>query len=257
LKKLALELPITRRTGRILDIGSGNNPLDIATHLVDAIPDKNSERAGDLELPRGKAFTEGSVEGIPFGDKYFDFVHSAHVLEHVVSPYKAVQELLRVADAGYIETPAPAFEQGLFFGRPIPGWSFHRWYVWTFPGVPRLYFKPKTPRNVRSYCACPAGRAYERLLAAVDFLALEPLVPYYCRMTQFGWRGAIDLEVWDEERQGRNPGPWRDCDCPYAAFFSWLEAYFRSWRYFTKRLKLGRKLPKAHALIQGFLKGTV
>jgi SAM-dependent methyltransferase len=250
MKKLALKMPISRVTGRILDVGSGNNPLDIATHLVDSMPHRNAEREADLEVPPGVEFKEGNVEAIPFPNGYFDFAHAAHVLEHVGSPEKALSELTRVARAGYIETPAAVYEQGAFLHQEVPGWSFHRWYVWAFPGMERIYFKPKTAANVKQYCPCAAGQFFERLIALADLKDLDSLMPYHCRMTQFTWRGRIERELWDEGRQG---GGGAGCICFYSAFFAQTRRYFSSWRYLLKRLKLRRKFPLAYTAIKKFL----
>lgn len=251
MKKLALKMNFTRVTGRILDVGSGNNPLDIATHLVDSMPDKNAEREADLEVPPGVEFKEGNVEKIPFPDGTFDFAHAAHVLEHVESPEKALAELSRVARAGYIETPAAVYEQGAFLDQKVPGWSFHRWYVWAFPSMDRIFFKPKTTANVEQYCACPAGRLFERLRKLADLKDLDSLMPYHCRMTQFTWKDRIEFELWDEGRQGKGGA---DCRCFYSAFFTQVRRYFSSWRYLLKRRKLGKKFPAAYIEMKNFFK---
>jgi len=71
-----------------------------------AIQDSNFGRAGvPFKFIDGKPVTECSVESMPFADKEFDFVYCSHVLEHVESPEKACNELMRVSKSGYIETP--------------------------------------------------------------------------------------------------------------------------------------------------------
>ena len=52
MKKLALKIKIPKKTGRILDVGSGNNCLDIATHIVDLMPENDAERGGGVLRPR-------------------------------------------------------------------------------------------------------------------------------------------------------------------------------------------------------------
>ena len=42
---------------------------------------------------------------MPFKDKAFDFVVASHILEHMKDPGSFLNELSRVAKAGYIETP--------------------------------------------------------------------------------------------------------------------------------------------------------
>jgi SAM-dependent methyltransferase len=92
---------------KVLDIGSGHLPFPLATHLAEyAIQDSTFGRAGTpFKYVDGKPVTECSVEAMPFQDKEFDFVYCSHVLEHVESPEKACNELMRVAKSGYIETP--------------------------------------------------------------------------------------------------------------------------------------------------------
>ncbi|UCE39033.1 MAG: methyltransferase domain-containing protein, partial [Thermoplasmata archaeon] len=65
------------------------------------------------------------IENLPFKDKEFDFVYCSHVLEHVVNPEKACNELMRVAKRGYIETPTPS--KDLWLNNASV--SRHRWAV--------------------------------------------------------------------------------------------------------------------------------
>ncbi|HEX9007177.1 MAG TPA: methyltransferase domain-containing protein, partial [Bacteroidota bacterium] len=55
-------------------------------------------------------------------DKSFDYVIASHILEHVDDPVAVAAELMRVAHAGYIETPSE-------LGERLFGWSFHKWMV--------------------------------------------------------------------------------------------------------------------------------
>ncbi|MEK6579167.1 MAG: class I SAM-dependent methyltransferase [Bdellovibrionota bacterium] len=250
MKKLALKPTVKlNRNSKILDIGSGNNCLDISTHLIDLMPLSNEERDGNLETPLMKEFREGSIEAIPFQSHYFDFVHAAHVLEHASDPQKALSELVRVAHAGYIETPAASTEQGAIHGNKRDnkvGWDFHRWYVWAFPEMDQLYIKPKTVTNLFEYCSCRSGLAYARIVEITRFQDLDPVLPYHCKMTQFNWRGSISHEIWGEKQQGRG-GP--DCNCMYSAFFSHLKIYFRSFWQLRRRIEFKRKFPDAYGVV--------
>lgn len=58
----------------------------------------------------GRHFVKSDIRELPFKDKEFDFVIASHVLEHLPDVEKAIVELNRVAKAGYIETPAPLFD---------------------------------------------------------------------------------------------------------------------------------------------------
>ena len=52
-------------------------------------------------------FVLGSIEDIPYPDKYFGVVFCSHVLEHTDNWHKAYSELNRVADYIYIIVPKP------------------------------------------------------------------------------------------------------------------------------------------------------
>ncbi len=112
---------------RVLDVGSGHLPFPMATDLAEYAPEDNSYgRAGQaFNNDAGLPVTACSVEKMPFKDKEFDFVYCSHVLEHVTSPEKACQELMRVAKRGYLETPARVTD--LFFNTARI--SNHHWNV--------------------------------------------------------------------------------------------------------------------------------
>lgn len=123
-QKHYLDFKIT--TGeQVLDVGSGGEPFSFATHLVDKYPRDTHHRHNKLET-RHLPFTQADVEHLPFPDKSFDFVYSAHVLEHVDNPGRACDEIMRVGRRGYIETPTRASDL-LFNFIKIP--DFHRWHI--------------------------------------------------------------------------------------------------------------------------------
>lgn len=246
MKTLAIPFKPPRGSGRILDVGSGNNPLDIATHLVDFYPENDHERGGTLDIPFGKQFKEGNIEAIPFPDGFFDFVHASHVLEHAQDPEKALSELSRVARCGYIETPAAAIEQGTRLpGEAEPGWSFHRWMAWGFPEHPVIYIRPKTPAALKITCLCAAAAAYRKLTAAINLAELDRHLPYYCKMTQFLWTGTPEFEIWREDQQGNIDRRLQRCNCAYSAFFAWGERYFSSLTQLRRRWVFRKAFPAA------------
>jgi FkbM family methyltransferase len=97
-----------RPSDRVLDVGSGNVPFPLATHLADLAPhDNNYGRAGaPFKHVQGKPIHLCDIENMDcFADKEFDFVYCSHVLEHVRNPENACRELMRIGKRGYIETP--------------------------------------------------------------------------------------------------------------------------------------------------------
>ena len=123
---------------RVLDVGCGNRPFTWATHLVDVTLDDHSQRFGEPVRTDGRPLVVASVEALPFPDKYFDFVHCAHVLEHVAAPAVACEELSRVGRRGYVECPRSWVE----FVFSAVG---HRWLVDGEGG--ELIFREKLPEE--------------------------------------------------------------------------------------------------------------
>jgi len=99
-----------RSGDKVLDIGSGNVPFRLATHLADLTTQDNQlGRAGaPFKNLDGKPVIQCDIARMPFADKEFDFAYCSHVLEHVDDPAAACRELMRIAKRGYIETPSPA-----------------------------------------------------------------------------------------------------------------------------------------------------
>jgi surface carbohydrate biosynthesis protein len=118
---------------KVLDIGSGNNPFPLATHLADiAIDDDRYRRAGEpFKHVDGKPVFLCNMENMQFGEQEFDFIYCSHVLEHAREPEKACRELMRVGRAGYIETPGPGKDLFLNTARI----SNHLWTVEAINGV--------------------------------------------------------------------------------------------------------------------------
>lgn len=113
---------------RVLDVGSGNDPFPLATHLADiALEDNAYGRAGvPLRRAGTKPIFECDLEDMRgFREKEFDFVYCSHVLEHVRNPAKACAELMRIGKRGFIETPTRG--KDLWLGTAAV--SNHRWAV--------------------------------------------------------------------------------------------------------------------------------
>lgn len=91
-----------------IDIGAGNDSL---ANYSQQFPLMTSVRSWDL--PDGDAQL---MEGV--ADNSFDFVHSSHCLEHLVNPFDAYKNWLRICKpGGHIITTIPdedLYEQGVF-----------------------------------------------------------------------------------------------------------------------------------------------
>jgi len=76
-----------------LDVGCGGHIGKLAEFGLDFAPCPNFDL---VDYPREK-FTQGNIYDLPFEDKSFDYVVSAHVLEHLNKSIVAVKEMARVA----------------------------------------------------------------------------------------------------------------------------------------------------------------
>lgn len=93
----------------VLEVGSGGNPYFRSNVLLDAFEVTQQRHWAPLVADRPTVL--GAVERMPFRDKSFDFVIASHVFEHSTQPEQFLQELQRVAKAGYIEVPDALMER--------------------------------------------------------------------------------------------------------------------------------------------------
>lgn len=93
--------------GLILDIGSGGNPHPFADVLLEKYLD-NEHRYSSLKIDR--PIVLGDANRMPFKDKIFSYSMAYHVLEHITTPDLFLNELQRISDSGYIETPNALYE---------------------------------------------------------------------------------------------------------------------------------------------------
>lgn len=93
----------------VLEVGSGGNPYARANVLLDAYEVTRERHWAPLIADRPTVL--GLVENLPFRDGAFDFVIASHVLEHSSDPGLFLNELQRVAKAGYIEVPDAFMER--------------------------------------------------------------------------------------------------------------------------------------------------
>lgn len=125
--------------GIILDIGSGGYPFPKATILADKFLETTQHRSENL-IRDNRDFLILDIEFLPFKNKSVDYLYCSHILEHVNYPEAACKELIRVAKAGYIETPN-------FMKDALFAWAkgMHKWH--TIKKGNRLFFFLNTPRE--------------------------------------------------------------------------------------------------------------
>jgi len=94
------------RKARVLEVGGGHNPHPRSNVVVDKYIDSNYHRKRNIKVLKNQEFIEADGENLPFADHEFDFVICNQVLEHVDNPGAFLREQMRVAKAGYLETPS-------------------------------------------------------------------------------------------------------------------------------------------------------
>ena len=165
---------------RVLEIGSGNRPRSQSTVLCDRFLDDNYHRGGGENLVLDdRPFVIADGHRLPFRDRAFDYVIVSHVLEHVDEPHAFAAELMRVAHAGYIETPSE-------LGEKIFGWEFHRWIVRRDRNT--LILRPRSDDS-------PFGRYFHDLYLR-DLLFAEFVDAHFADFyVQYEWKDRIELVV--------------------------------------------------------------
>ena len=192
---------------RVLDIGAGHNPFRGVTHVLEIDVHRGSQRDGKrLVLPGGARLIVGDVQALPFRHGRFDYVYASHVLEHVDSPELACREIMRIAHAGYIETPSPFLEQGLALTCRIPPeYGFHKWFVFS-PRSGLLTFEPKTAETAAQFCTCPDGRVLKEFYASLDFQEAQHFFRRSTKTTVFYWQTSFDVDVRETTTDCRRAG---------------------------------------------------
>ena len=192
---------------RVLEIGPGHNPFAGVTHVLERNVADGRERGGHaLIVPAAAHLIVGDATVLPFTAGSFDFVYASHVLEHVEDPEAACREMMRVAPAGYIETPSPFLEQGLALKDVTsPDHWFHRWFVFALsPG--RLVFEPKSVEDVKRFCSCSDGQFLREFYESLDFAQAQHFFRRSSKTTVFHWKGPFQVEARDHMVDCREEG---------------------------------------------------
>ncbi len=194
-----------RPEDRVLDVGGGAAPLTRADVILDRDLKGGVDRDG-IDAPVDGRWLAGDIHALPFADRTFDFVYCCHVLEHTQNPALACEELMRVAQRGYIETPRRLTE--MLHGHPT-----HRWLVDVVDGVlvfERRMFIESPLRNVM----------LAKLLTDPEVFQAYLIEQRHLTCVQFAWSGRFDYKVIE-------PPGWQkafDYDNPRHA--GWSHYYF-------------------------------
>ena len=111
-----------KRKDKVLEVGGGHNPHPRSNIIVDKYIDSNYHRQSDIKVLKNQQFLQADGENLPFKDNEFDYVICNQVLEHAENPIAFLEEQMRVAKRGYIETPS-------LIGEYLFPKKSHRWLI--------------------------------------------------------------------------------------------------------------------------------
>ncbi len=129
-----------RRKDKVVEIGSGHSPMYRSDVIVEKYINNNTHRCGDIKIYPHQTFINADGENLPFKNKEFDYVICNQVLEHAEHPDLFLNELSRIAQRGYIETPS-------LLGEHLFPKQSHKWVILDIEGKLVFFEKTKMPGN--------------------------------------------------------------------------------------------------------------
>jgi len=131
------EICITNKYEKVLEIGPGKIPFNLATDFIGS--NETIKNYIDVDIDKDK---------IPYDSHSFDFIFCRHVLEDIQNPDFALNEMFRVSKGGYMETPSPLIEitkdvDSHSLSNMYCGYMHHRYIVWSNIQKNEIYFLPK------------------------------------------------------------------------------------------------------------------
>ena len=96
--------------GLVIEFGSGGSPCPISDILIEKNVDSFERHFETIKIDRPTFFCDVE-QPLPFKYRAFDYSISFHLLEHLRTPGLFLDEVKRVSNAGYIETPAAFMER--------------------------------------------------------------------------------------------------------------------------------------------------
>ena len=100
-----------KKSDKVLDVGSGNKPYPLATHLIDMFDTPEQRHNADLVIG-DRELIEGNVCDVlrDYADDYFDFCYSSHAFEHVENLPMALDLISAKCKRGFYALPSSDFE---------------------------------------------------------------------------------------------------------------------------------------------------
>ncbi len=202
-----------KRKDKVLEIGSGHNPMYRSDVIADKFMQDNTHRCGEILIYPHQQFIQADGELLPFDGKSFDYVICNQVLEHAENPEQFIAEIVRVGKRGYIETPSMLGE--LMFPK-----ESHKWVILAVDDKLVFYEKSRMPGNYRNnygevflnylpYQSLPFKMLYvsepnlllNRIEWVGDFECLvNPQDDYYSRFFTRKWDREMTMKIFPPRR---------------------------------------------------------
>lgn len=130
-----------RMTGSILDLGGGQNPVPMATVVVDLI----TRPKISAEFISGDLCDDTLLESL--SGRMFDWVYCNHALEDLYDPFVVLKSISKIAHRGLMGVPHWTREVTAQDSRSdwekICGWPHHFWLIGVNRQTGALEFFPK------------------------------------------------------------------------------------------------------------------
>jgi hypothetical protein len=164
----------------VLEVGSGSNPWPRSDVLVDRYYiDETGQRGGTEIFRDQRPMIVAAGERLPFKDKAFDFAYTCHVVEHAEDIAGMLNEMSRVAKAGFIECPNPLLER-------ILDQDQHNWYITKHEG--KLFVARK---DAGTNVSNREDRFYFHMMSD-HFIVRQHWERF---VTRLHWKDRIDFEI--------------------------------------------------------------
>lgn len=132
----------------VLELGPGSRIFSkYVTHSVDL---DDYYKITINNIPHERTFLNICYDKLPFANDMFRLSYARHVFEDINNPLFAFEEMVRVSEMGYIETPSLIIEMtrgvdGGPFSHLYKGYNHHYYIVFTDIETNTLVFIPKLP----------------------------------------------------------------------------------------------------------------
>lgn len=164
----------------VLEVGSGSSPWPRSDVLLDRYyVDETGQRGGGEIFRDRRPMVVAAGERLPFKDKAFDFVYCSHVIEHAEDIGSMLNEMSRVAKAGFIECPNPILER-------ILDQEHHNWYITNVNGSLLI-----TPKNLENNVSTRVDRFFFHMMS--DYFIVRHNWELF--VTRMHWQGRIQFEI--------------------------------------------------------------